>query len=361
MFFLAVVVFFAVASSQYDVEMQIRKTFIAYEKVHELQQKLSRETQITQGLIESVVPRPILDSLSSTDSSAQPYFAEPIELTTTLVASVVGFDELYKSLPPQASVRLLNALFARFEELTRARGLVPLKTFADEFIVVGNMLKDADDHAERVTQLGCDMVASMEEFNRTHNPLPDSVSIRVGIHTDASLVGVVKMKCLHFDCWGNGVPFAEQISTTAGAPNTVVVTDNTRAALKARSCDTIALRRIGVARMSNADISLFVASSTEADVHGKQQQLSDFSLDQSVEAEAEPAVFGVQIGAPDEADRAFALEFGFLPPPPPATSPPALSSTTPGAGSPRKDSFSEQPSDSLGSQGAADSSPVMLM
>ena len=92
--------------------------------------------------------------------------------------------------------------FIHFDHLARKHVLEPLKTNADEYIIVGNVLKDMEsDHAIRVVRLAVDMIKSMNEFNDGLNPTSVRIDLKIGIHTSPVLCGVIRMKSFMFDVW----------------------------------------------------------------------------------------------------------------------------------------------------------------
>lgn len=199
---IALITLFLFSSAHYDHERQLRCSFatnksfeqtvrnfeiVSLASPHFLRSPnslsvLIQEKERSTALLESVVPRPILERLRT---ATDPFLADVVPSATALVVRIVQFDELYKRTSPANIVAILNALFTQFDCMTKARGLEPLKTIADEYIVVGNMLKDMDgDHAPRVVGLAVEMISSLSEFNVHKNPTPIPIGLQIGIHTD---------------------------------------------------------------------------------------------------------------------------------------------------------------------------------
>jgi hypothetical protein len=175
---------------------------------------------------------------------------------------------------PADVVRLLNAVFQHFDSLAESRGVRPLKTVRDEYVATGNTMREAEqDHAERIVGLGLDMLSTLEELNRTSCPSDFVLRLRIGIHTDAALTGVIKMRAFEFDVWGNGVPYAEQISDVA-SPNTLVCSGKTLELLQ----DKYSVVPLG--DHSDLDIPLFAVAGEPGMVGPP--SLSSFALDRDV-------------------------------------------------------------------------------
>jgi len=119
--------------SHYDFERQSRRVFLVGRKLSKAKRATLAEKEKTKALLTSVVPEKVIDKLvhATTANAATGddfYLTEFIASGTVLVCKIVGFNEIYKCLPPSDVVRLLNALFSHFDVLARDRGLEPLKT-----------------------------------------------------------------------------------------------------------------------------------------------------------------------------------------------------------------------------------------
>ena len=62
-----------------------------------------------------------------------------IRAVTVLFADIVGFTALTARLPADEVVRMLDRLFARFDELVAARGLEKIKTIGDAYMAAGGL------------------------------------------------------------------------------------------------------------------------------------------------------------------------------------------------------------------------------
>ena len=173
---------FTFAATQIDFERQARATFFSRLILQDTKKKAQQEKATSQALLESVVPKSILERLLS-DTKGN-FLAEYVPSVSVLVVTIDRFEELQKAVKPSEIVKLLNALFSHFDRLTDAHGLEPLKTNSGEYIVVGNVLNDMnEDHATRVVRLALNMMKSLEEFNAKQNPVGIRVNLKIGIHT----------------------------------------------------------------------------------------------------------------------------------------------------------------------------------
>eukprot|EP00727_Mastigamoeba_balamuthi_P012932 m51a1_g8261 hypothetical protein (1050) ;mRNA; r:11511-15548 len=208
-------------------EMNNRQLFSTSELLTRSREESEREQETARSLLTSVLPQPVLDRLAS----AQPpqgcpheslFMCEFVSSGTVLVSNIPGFEGLYQRMQPEQIVAMLNSLFSHFDSLATARGLTPLRTNADEYVVAANMLNDVADHVQRVAGLAVDMVATMDYWNTEHN----CTSLPI------ALAGVIKTKPSLFDCWGDAIPFARKVCECCPL-NAALLSDAAATALEA--------------------------------------------------------------------------------------------------------------------------------
>eukprot|EP00727_Mastigamoeba_balamuthi_P003674 m51a1_g13303 putative adenylate guanylate cyclase (632) ;mRNA; r:40-2291 len=141
-------------------ETSMRQLHATSRLLRRSKEEIGRERQVARSLLASVIPEPVLERLVEPGAGKELYLATCLVSGTVLVSKVVGFEGLYRTLDPSSVVELLNALFTRFDQMAAFHGLSPLRTDADEYIVVANMAGDTEDHASRAVRLAVDMTHS---------------------------------------------------------------------------------------------------------------------------------------------------------------------------------------------------------
>eukprot|EP00727_Mastigamoeba_balamuthi_P000756 m51a1_g10678 putative adenylate guanylate cyclase (1095) ;mRNA; f:68772-73089 len=203
-------------------ELRVRRIFRLTELLNANRELNEKEKRAADLLLSSVIPEAMSDMLGTTlHSSDELYYAHLIPSATVLVCTIVDFDRIYRVEEPSYVVQMLNALFSQLDSLVESSGLTPLKTNADEYIVVGNLLGDSPRHADLVSGLACAILEVPDTWQRNHPDCPP-ISLRVGVHSDVALTGVIKMKSFLVDCWGPAVPVAERLCSEAPADCAVV-------------------------------------------------------------------------------------------------------------------------------------------
>ena len=137
---------------------------------------LRLEKERADALLFNVLPGSIAARLRAGERTiADAYLARHV-----LFADIVGFTALTARLPADEVVRMLDRLFARFDELVAARGLEKIKTIGDAYMAAGGLPDALEDHAARVVDLGLAMidVAGQKNDRMRAVALSESASIQ---------------------------------------------------------------------------------------------------------------------------------------------------------------------------------------
>eukprot|EP00727_Mastigamoeba_balamuthi_P007068 m51a1_g2982 putative adenylate cyclase (1038) ;mRNA; r:721987-725818 len=205
-----------------DTESRIRNYFSSSGAVEQSKQENEREKALGDELVMSAVPRPFLDRLIENDVG---YIAETIPSCTAMVCEVCDFELRLQRMPPLEVVSLLNQLYSHFDLMAAQHHIWPLKTKGSKYVIVGNIMNDMDDHVEHVTDFAKQILREMPRWNE-ENMAEWPVNVRIGIHTDSEVAGVIKTNTIIFDCWGTAIPIAERICDEA-PPGTALVSSST--------------------------------------------------------------------------------------------------------------------------------------
>jgi class 3 adenylate cyclase len=154
--------------------------------------------------------------------------ADRFDEMTVLFADCVGFTELSSRLTATEVVEMLNRVFSVFDELADRHGLEKIKTIGDAYMVVGGLAPHAADHAERMADMGLEMISAVARL-RAETGL--DLAFRVGMHTGPAVAGVIGLKKFIYDVWGDTVNTASRMESQ-GMPGRVHVTESTFERLK---------------------------------------------------------------------------------------------------------------------------------
>lgn len=173
----------------------------------------------TERLLFNILPGPIAVRLQMQESTIADSFSE----ATVLFADLVNFTELCTTIPPTELVKLLNKIFSVFDELAEQYGLEKIKTIGDAYMVAGGIPIPREDHAEAIAQMALEMLQKIKHFH-TNEGLP--FSIRIGINSGPVVAGVIGIKKIIYDLWGDTVNIASRMESQ-GIPGKIQVTEFT--------------------------------------------------------------------------------------------------------------------------------------
>jgi adenylate cyclase len=95
-------------------------------------------------------------------------------------------------------------------------------------MVVGGIVPDPVDHAERVAELGLEILAEVRHVTGGH-----ALDLRVGMHTGPAVAGVIGIKKFIYDVWGDTVNTASR-PESHGVPGRIQVSRSTYERLRDR-------------------------------------------------------------------------------------------------------------------------------
>ena len=187
--------------------------------------ELRAEQDRSEKLLLNVLPRSVLDRFRAGESVIADRFAG----ATILFCDIVDFTQTTASLPPDAVLDLLNAIFSRFDRLTAEHGLEKIKTIGDAYMAAGGLPAPCPDHARRAAAMALRMPAAVAEAGRLRG---QDLRVRIGLHTGPVAAGIIGKDKFIYDVWGDTVNVASRMEAL-GEPGRVHLTAETLAALGA--------------------------------------------------------------------------------------------------------------------------------
>jgi class 3 adenylate cyclase len=183
--------------------------------------QLQQEQQKSERLLLNILPSQIAERLKKPHAILADDFAH----VTVLFADIVGFTEISAKLRPPKLVELLNEVFSIFDHLVAKHGVEKIKTIGDAYMVVAGLPAVCDQHVSKIADLALDMQQAISEYQAY--PL----SIRIGIHTGPVVAGVIGIRKIAYDLWGDTVNLASRMESQGLAGQTQV-SDSVYEALK---------------------------------------------------------------------------------------------------------------------------------
>lgn len=197
----------------------------ASEAKSRLLENLRDEQQRSERLLYSLFPQSVAERLKNEPSSC---IAEEYSNLTILFASVQDFCHVAGSRPPDQFIQLLNQVFSLFDRLADQYGVQKIKTIGETYMAVCGLPEARPDHAERIAEMALSM---QREIAAIDTGAPETLRVRIGIHSGSAIAGVVGIKKLAYDLWGPAVNLASQIESYGLAGN-IQVSSTTHSLLK---------------------------------------------------------------------------------------------------------------------------------
>jgi class 3 adenylate cyclase/PAS domain-containing protein len=146
---------------------------------------------------------------------------------SVLFADIVGFTALAGAVAPGALVDILNRFFSEFDLLAERHGVEKIKTIGDSYMAAAGVPVPRADHAEAAANLALSM---LEAARSTSASLGVEIELRIGIHSGPVVAGVIGLKRLIYDLWGDTVNTASRMESH-GVAGGIQITEATRARL----------------------------------------------------------------------------------------------------------------------------------
>jgi class 3 adenylate cyclase len=187
-----------------------------------------REVEIERARADQLLHNILPDRVAARLKRAAAPIGERFDEVTVMFADIVEFTRLAGRIPPERLLRFLNDLFTRFDLIAERRGLEKIKTIGDSYVVAGGLPDPRADHAEAIADMALELMQTAAELR---DPDGRPVGLRIGIQTGPVVAGVIGVKKLTYDLWGDTVNTASRLESQ-GIPGRIQIGDATRMRLE---------------------------------------------------------------------------------------------------------------------------------
>lgn len=188
-------------------------------QLKEVEASLSKERDISRGLLLNILPKSIADKLSTSEDKI---IADYYESVSVLFSDIVGFTKLSSQIPTSEMVVLLNNLFSRFDLLALEYNIEKIKTMGDGYMAASGLPEINEDNAYNIVKYAVAMFGALNEFNKTSIL---KFQIRVGIDSGSVSAGIIGKTKFSYDIWGKTVNTAKRLEEY-GISNAIHISQN---------------------------------------------------------------------------------------------------------------------------------------
>jgi adenylate cyclase len=197
-----------------------------------LNQKIQAEERKRERLGRFLSPQVTSRILATSDSQGAALGVPEEKQVTILFADIVGFTSMSETMSPAAVALLLNDYLSRMTDVIfKFEGTLD-KYIGDAIMAVFGAPLDMPDHAERAIRAGLEMQERLAEFNSEQKDRPE-IRIRIGINSGRVVAGEIgSINKKEYTVLGDTVNTASRLESSVAKPGTVVIGENTYAAVK---------------------------------------------------------------------------------------------------------------------------------
>ncbi|NJN30512.1 MAG: response regulator [Synechococcales cyanobacterium RM1_1_8] len=197
--------------------------------------RLLQEQQRSEALLHNLLPDSIAHRLTHDpigDRQPSETLADSFEAVTILFADITDFTAFASKMAPVTLVELLNRIFSRFDQLAEQYGLEKIKTIGDAYMVAGGIPEPRPDHSQDIARMALAMQSLVGQFK---TPSGEPIRLRIGIHRGPVVGGVIGIKRLSYDLWGDTVNVASRMELYS-EPGKIQVSEVVYEQLKQQFC-----------------------------------------------------------------------------------------------------------------------------
>ena len=182
-------------------------------------EQLQAEKVRSDELFRTILPDAMIEELKASGTVAPVYHPE----VAVLFADFSGFTAHASKITPAEVVEQLNDCFCHFDWVAAKHGVEKLKTIGDGYLAVAGMPEARPGDALRLLRAALEIRDYIAERREAAAAQGQSFwNVRIGLHVGPLVAGIVGVRKISYDVWGDTVNTASRIES-AGQPGRVNV------------------------------------------------------------------------------------------------------------------------------------------
>lgn len=211
---------------QYELDIATQEIKKQSQKIQRQRNEIEVEKLKVEDMLYNILPKATVEELKLEGKSK----AQNYERASVMFTDIVGFTNLSLNYSPQELVDLLESMFSGFDKIADEFQLERIKTIGDSYMCVGGIPNKNIGTPFDMILCALRIKEFMVEFNKIHQ-LKEKWEVRIGINTGPVVAGVIGVKRLQYDIWGDTVNLASRMETS-GEANRINISENTYKIIK---------------------------------------------------------------------------------------------------------------------------------
>jgi len=182
--------------------------------VKERTSELVEQEERNEELILNMLPKEVAEEWKKNGFVVAKQFDE----VTVMFTDFKDFTQIAEKLPPVALVAEIDAYFKEFDSIITKYGIEKIKTIGDSYMCAGGLPVPNKTHADDVVKAALEIRQFMQtqlQNHKTENR--EAFELRIGIHTGSVVAGIVGVKKIAYDIWGDTVNIAARMEGSSAA------------------------------------------------------------------------------------------------------------------------------------------------
>lgn len=176
----------------------------SYNQKRKDNRKIAEEKQKSDDLLLNILPHEVAEELKEKGKTSAKHYDE----VSVLFTDFVNFTSNSEKLGVQEVLNELNVCFTEFDRIMEKNGLEKIKTIGDAYLAVSGLPVSNDQHAKNAVNAGVEILEFIENRKKEN---PNTLDIRIGVHSGPVIAGIVGVKKFAYDIWGDTVNTAARM------------------------------------------------------------------------------------------------------------------------------------------------------